>query len=193
MEITDARVRKAWLKLDRKPFVPGRLAADAARDAPLPIGFGQTISQPSLVAYMTQCAEPQRPDRALEIGTGSGYQTALLAALVRRVYTIETVAELASAARTRLDALGYRNIEFHTGDGYAGWPAAAPFDIIMVTAAAQRTPPALLEQLSEGGRMLIPLGPENGTQELYRLRKIDGMIHREALLPVRFVPFVHTP
>lgn len=190
ISIPDERVNRAWQQIDRSQFVPPSRADEAEYDAPVPIGWGQTISQPSLVAYMTACAAPQATDLALEIGTGSGYQAALLAALVRRVYTIETIPELASAARRRLRKLGYTNIEFRTGDGNAGWPEKAPFDIIMVTAAAESIPQALLEQLAEGGRMIIPLGAQSGPQDLYKITRHGEAFKRAHLLPVRFVPFV---
>jgi protein-L-isoaspartate(D-aspartate) O-methyltransferase len=158
---------------------------------PLPIGHGQTISQPFIVALMTDLLDLEPRDRVLEIGTGSGYQTAVLAELAERVYSIEAVPELATRARLRLEAAGYRNIEIRAGDGRLGWPEAAPFDAILVTAAAKEIPPALIEQLKPGGRLVIPVGPVAGPQTLYRgVRERGGRFVCARLLPVAFVPLV---
>jgi protein-L-isoaspartate(D-aspartate) O-methyltransferase len=153
----------------------------------LPIGFDQTISQPYIVAFMTEQLDPQPADRVLEIGTGSGYQAAVLAELAGEVYTIEIVDVLAQRAGADLKRLGYTNIQVRAGDGYRGWPEAAPFDVIIVTCAPEKVPPPLVEQLKDGGRMIIPVGPM-GDQELVLLRKQGEQLEKHAVLPVRFVP-----
>ncbi len=186
--VTDPKVIAAMRATPRHRFVPETWQSQAYRDQPLPIGHGQTISQPSLVAYMTQELKPQPTDRVLEIGTGSGYQAAILSQLVAEVHTIEIVAPLAERAAAVLADLGFGNVKVRAGDGHLGWPEAAPFDAILVTCAPDAVPPALVEQLREGGRMVIPVGPENGVQELYLLEKRGGKIERRAILPVRFVP-----
>jgi protein-L-isoaspartate(D-aspartate) O-methyltransferase len=186
--VTDARVIAAMREVPRHRFVPEPRRAEAYGDHPLPIGYGQTISQPSLVAYMTQELRPRTDDRVLEIGTGSGYQAAVLSKLVAEVYTIEIVGPLAERAAEVLGDLGYDNVKTRSGDGHLGWPEAAPFDAILVTCAPDSIPPALVEQLREGGRMVIPVGPENEVQELYVLEKRGGRVERRAILPVRFVP-----
>jgi protein-L-isoaspartate(D-aspartate) O-methyltransferase len=191
--ITDPRVLKAMGRVPRHRFVPEALASQAYNDHPLPIGSGQTISQPYIVALMTQWAEVHPGDKVLEVGTGSGYQAAVLAELTDRVFTIELLPALARQAAARLQDLGYRGIRVKCGDGYRGWPEEAPFDAIVVTAAAPRVPPALEAQLQEGGRLVIPLGKPYGSQTLVRWRKVGGKLVEEASLPVRFVPLVHAP
>ena len=185
--ITNARVLAAMGKVPRHEFVPERLRAQAYDDHPLPIGYGQTISQPFIVAFMTEQLDPKPTDRILEIGTGSGYQAAVLAGLVAKVYTIEIVEELATRAAADLKRLGYTNVQVRAGDGYKGWPEAAPFDAIMVTCAPERVPQPLVEQLKDGGRVIIPVGPR-WNQELVLLRKRGGKLERRAVLPVSFVP-----
>jgi protein-L-isoaspartate(D-aspartate) O-methyltransferase len=171
----------------RHEFVPVNLRAQAYGDFPLPIGHGQTISQPFIVAFMTEKLEPKPTDKVLEIGTGSGYQAAVLSELVSNVYTIEIVEPLARRAEADLKRLNYTNVFVRAGDGYKGWPEAAPFDAVIVTCAPENVPDPLVEQLKEGGRMVIPVGA-SGYQELYLLRKNKGKVEREAILPVRFVP-----
>jgi len=189
-DITDARVLAAMGRVPRHLFAPAQLAPQAYGDFPLPIGQGQTISQPYIVALMSQWAEVHPGDRVLEVGTGSGYQAAILAELTDKVFTIEILPELARTAAARLQELGYAQVRVKTGDGYLGWPEAAPFDAILVTAAATQVPPALVGQLKEGGRLVIPLGEAGGDQTLVRLRKLGGELQEEARLPVRFVPLV---
>jgi protein-L-isoaspartate(D-aspartate) O-methyltransferase len=174
-------------KVPRHEFVPPDLRARAYADHPLPIGYEQTISQPFIVAFMTEQLEPQRTDKVLEIGTGSGYQAAVLAELVGTVYTIEIVEPLARRAAADLKRLGYTNVLVRAGDGYQGWPEAAPFDAVIVTCAPEQVPPPLVDQLKEGGRMIIPVGPI-GNQQLHVLRKQAGKVECRAVLPVRFVP-----
>ncbi len=187
-DIRDPRVLEAMARVPRHELVPREFEAEAYRDHPLPIGHGQTISQPYIVAFMTQALEPGPGDRVLEIGTGSGYQAAVLAELVREVYTIEIVAPLGERARADLERLGYRNVEVRIGDGYEGWPEHAPFDAIIVTCSPEDVPAPLVEQLREGGRMIIPVGDPRRGQQLYLLEKRGGQVSREAVLPVRFVP-----
>jgi protein-L-isoaspartate(D-aspartate) O-methyltransferase len=182
------RVMEAMARVPRHRFVPAELQSRAHDNRPLPIGHGQTISQPFIVALMTDLAEPRPTDRVLEVGTGSGYQAAVLAELVQRVYTIEIVAPLGERARALLAELGYRNVEVRVGDGYAGWPEQAPFDAIVVTAAPDHVPPALVQQLKTGGRMVIPTGP-SGAQQLLVIEKLpDGTTRTTRRLPVAFVP-----
>jgi protein-L-isoaspartate(D-aspartate) O-methyltransferase len=189
--VRDPRVLGAMRKVPRHKFVPPELAARAYGDHPLPIGHGQTISQPYIVAIMTELARPQAQHRALEIGTGSGYQAAVLSELVREVYTIELLEPLGTTARDRLRDLGYANVTVRIGDGYQGWPEKAPFDLILVTAGAPFIPPALLEQLAPGGRMVIPVGAEWRDQVLKLISKDkDGRIRSEDIMGVRFVPLV---
>jgi protein-L-isoaspartate(D-aspartate) O-methyltransferase len=184
-------VRAALGKVERHRFVPESQRARAYGNHPLPIGAGQTISQPYIVALSTDLVAPRPGHVVLEVGTGSGYQAAVLAEIVGRVYTIELIPDLGNAAAARLAALGYANVEVRIGDGYAGWPEKAPFDGIVVTAAAPQVPPALVEQLKPGGRMVIPLGADGGFQELVVLTKrADGGVERRSVLPVRFVPLV---
>jgi protein-L-isoaspartate(D-aspartate) O-methyltransferase len=184
--VRDARVLAALRKVPRHLFVPPEERDEAYNDYPLAIGHAQTISQPYIVAYMTEALELKPHDRVLEIGTGSGYQAAILAELVAQVYSIEIVEALAKEAEARLRRLGYSNVQVRAGDGYRGWPEAAPFDAIIVTAAPGHIPQPLVDQLREGGRMVLPLGQWD--QELVRLRRSREGILRESLLPVRFVP-----
>jgi protein-L-isoaspartate(D-aspartate) O-methyltransferase len=187
--ITDERVLQAMRQVPRHHFVPEDMWDMAYRDTPLPIGRGQTISQPYIVAYMTQMLHVEPDDRVLEIGTGSGYQVAVLSRLAREVYTVERVEELARRAEQILKALGYQNVHFRIGDGGYGWPEAAPFDAIIVTAAAPNVPQPLVAQLVDGGRMVVPIGP-TGYQDLVRLHRQGEQIQRESLVPVAFVPLV---
>jgi protein-L-isoaspartate(D-aspartate) O-methyltransferase len=185
--ISDERVLAAMASVPRERFVPAELAASAYADRPLPIGAGQTISQPYVVAFMTEAARLRGGERVLEIGTGSGYQAAVLAEIAAEVYTIEIVPELGERARARLDELGTPNIRLRIGDGYRGWSEAAPFDAILVTAAPEVVPAPLLEQLAPGGRLIAPVGP-SGDQQLLRLTRTNDGLKEERLLPVRFVP-----
>ena len=186
------RVLGAIARVPRHEFVPEELQSRAYQDGPLPIGYGQTISQPFVVALMTDLAEVGETSRVLEIGTGCGYQTALLAELAAEVFTIEIVPELAAAARARLQRLGYTRVRARVGDGYLGWPEEAPFDAIVVTAASPVVPPPLVAQLSPGGRLVIPVGRAYQSQELLRIVKdAAGMVHEQVVLPVAFVPLVH--
>jgi len=192
-DITDPRVLVAMGTVPRHRFVPAALASRAYGDYPLPIGEDQTISQPYIVALMTQWAEVAPGDRVLEVGTGSGYQAAVLAELTEGVFSIEIRPELARQAAARLKDLNYGRVQVRSGDGYQGWPEAAPFDAILVTAAAPQVPPALTAQLKEGGRLVIPLGPPRGAQTLRRYRRVQGKLVEEASLAVRFVPLVRPP
>ncbi len=187
--ITDQATLNAMLKVPRHEFVPEYQKPNAYEDRPLSIGSNQTISQPYIVAYMTEAINPEKSDKVLEIGTGSGYQAAVLAEIVDQVYTIEIIPELAARAQETFARLGYANIYTRTGDGYAGWPVEAPFDAIIVTAAPEEVPPPLIEQLKEGGRMIIPVGPVYRVQYLQLLTKKNGKLKVQNLLPVRFVPF----
>lgn len=183
------RVAGALLRVPRHEFVPVARRDRAYDNAPLPIGHGQTISQPYIVALMTELVDPQPGDRVLEIGTGSGYQAAVLAELVAHVYTIEIIPPLGVSARQRLERLGYDNVTARVGDGYYGWPEHAPFDAIVVTAAAGHVPPPLVRQLAPGGRMVIPVGSQFLTQTLVLVEKNEaGTVSTRQLLPVRFVP-----
>jgi protein-L-isoaspartate(D-aspartate) O-methyltransferase len=185
------RVRAAMGKVERHRLVEPRLADLAYRNHPLSIGQGQTISQPYIVALSTDLIDPQPQHAVLEVGTGSGYQAAVLAEVVKQVYSIELLPELGNTARERLAAMGYRNIEVRIGDGYAGWPEKAPFDAIVVTAAAPAIPPALVAQLKPGGRMVIPVGAAGGIQHLMLVTKRpDGSVEEKNVLAVRFVPLV---
>ncbi len=186
--IEDPRVLDAMRAVERHRFVPEAAQGDAYEDYPLTIGHGQTISQPYIVALMSESIDPQPDDRVLEIGTGSGYQAAVLSLLVKDVYTIEIVADLGNAAAERLDALGYKNVHVRIGDGYRGWPEEAPFDAIVVTAAPPEIPQALIEQLAEGGRMVIPVGTSH--QELLMVEKKQGKVSKRVITVVRFVPMV---
>jgi protein-L-isoaspartate(D-aspartate) O-methyltransferase len=185
----DPRVIAAIGKVPRHEFVPEELRSLAYLNRPLPIGHDQTISQPYIVAIMTDLLAPPRAGRVLEVGTGSGYQAAVLAELSAEVYSIEIVEPLGLVARTLLERLGYRNVQVRIGDGFAGWPEAAPFDAIIVTAAAPELPPPLLAQLKPGGRMIIPLDNRFGFQDLVLIEKnADGTVSRQEILPVIFVP-----
>ena len=186
--VTDARVLSALRRVPRVRFVPGDLRGTACGDHPLPIGFGQTISQPYIVAYMTEALKLEPTHRVLEIGTGSGYQTALLAELAAQVYSIEVVEALAARARQTLDEMGYRNLHIRVGDGYAGWPDEAPFDRIIAAAAPPEMPPALVQQLAEGGILVIPVGTD--LQELRVLRKERNRMELLSTLAVHFVPMI---
>ena len=186
--INDERVLTAMHTVPRHEFVPLEHRKNAYEDQPLPIGHHQTISQPFIVALMTEQLKPQPTDKVLEIGTGSGYQAAILAGLVKEVFTIEIVEPLAKRAETDLRRLGYTNVFVKAGDGYKGWPEHAPFDAIIVTCAPDQVPQPLIEQLRDGGRMIIPVGPDGGMQELFLLEKRGGEVKQRAVLPVRFVP-----
>jgi protein-L-isoaspartate(D-aspartate) O-methyltransferase len=190
IEITDPDVLAAVERVPRHRFVPKHLQQLAYDDRPLPIGQGQTISQPFVVALMTQALALTPESKVLEIGTGSGYQTAILAELAGEVYTVEVRPDLQARAKRILDALGYANIHYRTGDGWAGWPEKAPFDAIIVTAAAPEWPRALISQLVEGGRMVIPVGEQDWNQTLWLLTKLDGNLVKDSLGPVRFVPLI---
>lgn len=187
--INNKALIQAFYDVPRHLFVPKEYAETAYYDGPLPIGYGQTISQPYIVAYMTDFLHIKTTDKVLEIGTGSGYQAAILSKLARMVYTIEIVEPLGLEATQRLKDLNYTNIEVKIGDGYAGWPENAPFNKIIVTAAAVSVPEPLIAQLSEGGRMIIPVGAQNETQQLVLIEKKNGKVYSNNLLPVRFVPF----
>lgn len=176
-------------KVERQLFVPVQHQKWAYADSPLPIGYGQTISQPYIVAYMTELLDLKPHHRVLEIGTGSGYQAAVLAEIAKEVYTIEIVKELGEQARKRLDSLGYDNVTVVVGDGYKGLQAEAPFDAIMVTAAPDEVPPPLIEQLKDGGKIVIPVGPPAAVQTLMLIKKKNGKITHTSLSTVRFVPF----
>ena len=189
--IADQRVLLAMRNTPRHLFVASGYERYAYEDTPLPIGFGQTISQPYIVALMTELADPVPSDTVLEIGTGSGYQAAVISSLVEYVYSIEIVPGLAMRSNQTLHQAGYRNIEVRLGDGYAGWPEQAPFDIILVTAAPETIPRELVAQLAAGGRMIVPVGPVYGDQKLVLIRKAtDGTISKRSIIPVRFVPMV---
>jgi len=190
--VEDAATLKAMQAVRRHLFVPENLVSMAYRDRPLPIGFGQTISQPFIVAFMTEAVRPKPGHRILEIGCGSGYQAAVLAELVKEVYTVEIIASLADEAAGRLSRLGYDNIRVRQGDGYHGWPEAAPFDAIVVTASTEFIPPPLIEQLKDGGRMIIPVGSPLRTQQLMLVEKRKERIISRNLMPVRFVPFTRS-
>lgn len=185
--IADDRVLTAMTKVPREEFVPENLRADAYSDKALPIGHDQTISQPFIVAFMTEQLRPQPTDRVLEVGTGSGYQAAILAELVKDVYTIEIIEPLAKEASARLARLGYSNAHVRAGDGFGGWPDVAPFDAIIVTCAPNKVPPPLTQQLKDGGRMIIPVGT-GMDQQLHLLEKKNGQLAERLILPVRFVP-----
>jgi protein-L-isoaspartate(D-aspartate) O-methyltransferase len=184
--VKDARVLAALMRVPRHELVPAELRESAYDDRPLPIGLGQTISQPYVVAYMTEVLRLTGGERVLEVGTGSGYQAAVLAELAKEIYTIEIVPELAERARADLARLGYRNVQVRLGDGYRGWPEHAPFDAIIVTAAPGHVPQPLVEQLALGGRMVLPVG--GWEQELLLIERDAQGVHRERLIDVRFVP-----
>ena len=191
-DIKNQRVLDAMATVPRHEFVPNALERFAYVDGPVPIGYGQTISQPFIVAFMTEQLDPKPTDRVLEIGTGSGYQAAVLSRLVAEVYTIEIIEPLARRAEADLKRLGYNNVKVHAGDGYQGWPEHAPFDAIIVTCAPDHIPQPLVEQLRDGGRMVIPVAAlEN--QQLYLLQKHGTKVEQQAVLPVRFVPMTRGP
>jgi protein-L-isoaspartate(D-aspartate) O-methyltransferase len=190
-DIKDARVLRTMEEVPRHLFVPANVRRHAYADQPLPIGYEQTISQPYIVAFMTEALDVRPEHRVLEIGTGSGYQAAVLGKLARDVYTIEIVEPLAEAARKTLQDLGYGNVHVRAGNGYAGWPEEAPFDRIIVTAAPDDVPRALIDQLKPGGILVIPVG--RGEQELRVLRRTPGGLVTLKTLPVRFVPMTGKP
>jgi protein-L-isoaspartate(D-aspartate) O-methyltransferase len=187
--VSDPATLQAMRNVPRHLFLPPERSRQAYTDSPVPIGQGQTISQPYIVAYMTEIVRPDREHRVLEIGTGSGYQAAVLAEIVSEVYTIEIIPELAHSGEKVLGELAYQNVKVKAGDGYYGWEEYAPFDAIVVTAAAEHIPPPLIEQLKEGGRMIIPVGSPFMTQNLMLVEKQNGRITTTSLMPVRFVPF----
>jgi protein-L-isoaspartate(D-aspartate) O-methyltransferase len=185
--INDQRVLTVMAKVPREEFVASESRAASYEDGPLPIGYGQTISQPYIVAFMTEQLSPKPSDRVLEVGTGSGYQAAILAELVSEVYSIEIVEPLAKNAEATLQRLGYKNVHVKFGDGYKGWPEEGPFDAIIVTCAPDKVPQPLVDQLKDDGRMVIPVG-DRFAQQLYLLEKKNGQLKQSATLPVRFVP-----
>lgn len=185
--VTDERVLTAMRKVQREQFVPEEIRGRSYSDGPLPIGYDQTISQPFVVAFMTEKLRLRPTDRVLEIGTGSGYQAAILAELAAKVYTIEIVEPLGKSAAATLQRLGYKNVQVKIGDGYKGWPEHAPFDAVIVTCAPERVPQPLIDQTKEGGRIVIPVGPA-GDQTLYLLEKRNGRLEQRNVLPVSFVP-----
>jgi protein-L-isoaspartate(D-aspartate) O-methyltransferase len=187
--ITNEEILRAMQKVPRHLFVPEEYIKDAYGDYPLPIGFDQTISQPFIVAYMTESVKPGRNKKVLEIGTGSGYQAAILAELSDSVFTVEIIPELAHKSLIRLKMLNYNNISFKCGDGYNGWTEHAPFDCIIVTAAADKIPQPLIDQLAEDGRLVIPVGGPYTVQDLILITKKHGKSEKRILAPVRFVPF----
>ncbi len=191
--VKDPRVLAAMRSVPRHEFVPAGIRGMAYSDRPLPIGQGQTISQPYIVALMTELAEVESGEKVLEIGTGSGYQAAVLGQLTDAVYTIEILPPLAARAKQTLERLGVTQIRARVGDGYLGWPEQAPFDAILVTAAPDHIPQPLLDQLAEGGVLVIPVGQQGGAQELLRLRKTGGKLTTEPVIPVSFVPLIHEP
>lgn len=188
--IRDDRVLAAMAKVPREEFVAENVRGRSYVDSALPIGHDQTISQPYIVAFMTEQLRPKPTDRVLEVGTGSGYQAAVLAELVKDVYTIDIVEPLAKEASARLARLGYNNAHVKVGDGYQGWSEVAPFDAIIVTCAPDKIPQPLTQQLKDGGRMIIPVGTTMMDQQLYLLEKKNGELAQTAILPVRFVPMV---
>ena len=189
--VKDENILQAMRIVPRHAFVPSDYQAQAYADRPLPIGYSQTISQPYIVAYMTDILKLDLQSKVLEIGTGSGYQAAVAAELAQQVYTIEIIKELGESADQRLKDLGYSNIEAKVADGYYGWPEKGPFEAIIVTAASSHVPPALIEQLQPGGRLVIPLGSPWRAQELVLLTKeADGSVRSKGLMAVRFVPML---
>ena len=189
--IEDASVLRAMEKVPRHRFVPEQIRHLAYSDRPLPIGMEQTISQPAIVAYMTEVADTSKKEKVLEIGTGSGYQAAILGEVAGEVYTIEIIPELAERARGVLDELGYKNVFVKAGNGYLGWPEHAPFDAIVVTAAPDEIPQALVDQLAVGGKMVIPVG--TGDQEMVIVEKTRKGVTQKRTIPVRFVPMTGKP
>jgi protein-L-isoaspartate(D-aspartate) O-methyltransferase len=190
--VTHKATLAAMRKVARHQLVPEELRNQAYDDGPLPIGFGQTISQPYIVAYMTETIAPTKEFKVLEIGTGSGYQAAVLAEIVAQVYSVEIIPELGARAKSDLQKMGYKNIHIKIGDGFHGWAEYAPYDAIVVTAAAEYIPPPLIEQLKSGGKMIIPVGTPFWAQNLVLLEKIDSAIRTQNVLPVRFVPLTRT-
>lgn len=186
--ISDSKVLEAFSNVPRDAFVPLEYRRYSYADQPIPIGEGQTISQPYIVAYMTEVLQVRPNEKVLEIGTGSGYQAAILAEMDVKVFSIEVNEILADRARIILENLGYKKINLKTGDGYEGWEEHAPFDAILVTCSPASVPPKLKEQLAEGGRMIIPVGLQNSVQYLYLLEKQKGKIRQKSVMPVRFVP-----
>lgn len=186
--VTNTRVLNAMKSVERHKFVPGQEVSSAYEDHPLPIGHGQTISQPYIVALMTELCELDGTEKVLEIGTGSGYQAAILALLAKDVYTIEIVKPLGLSARQKLEELGYRNVKVRIGDGYAGWPEEAPFDVIILTASPPIIPQSLIDQLGDGGILVAPEG--DYAQELVKITKSHGKITRRTVTYVRFVPMI---
>ena len=190
--ITHRETIRAMRVVERHRLVPKDQVINAYKDGPLPIGYGQTISQPYIVAYMTQAIKPEKGYKILEIGTGSGYQAAVLAEIVDQVYSVEIIKPLGERAKRDLELLGYKNIHIKIGDGYYGWEEFAPYDAIVVTAAAEFVPPPLLAQLKDGGKMIIPVGSSFITQQLVLVEKRGDRISSRNLLPVRFVPFTRS-
>ena len=191
-DVKDIATIKALLNVPRHKFVPKTQVSNAYRDMPLPIGYGQTISQPYIVAYMTEIIRPKKDFKVLEIGTGSGYQAAILSKIVDSVYTIEIIEALEIAAKKRLQKMQYNNVLVKNADGYFGWKEKGPFDAIVVTAAAAFIPPPLISQLKDGGRMIIPVGSPFMTQQLLLVEKKDGKTKTKNLMFVRFVPFTRS-
>jgi protein-L-isoaspartate(D-aspartate) O-methyltransferase len=189
--VKDLDVIRAMEKVPRHLFIPERNRDLSYGDYPVSIGEGQTISQPYIVAYMTEALNLDPSDRVLEIGTGSGYQAAILAEIVKEVYTIEIIEILGNRARERLEGMGYKNIHVRIGDGYKGWPEKAPFDAVIVTCAPEKIPGPLVDELREGGRMIIPVGERGRVQKLVRGVKKGGVLKTEDVMLVRFVPMVH--
>jgi len=191
--VTDKAVIQSMKTVKRHLFVPADNISGAYQDMPLPIGYGQTISQPFIVAYMTEAIQPKADYKVLEIGTGSGYQAAILAGIVKEVYSIEIVPELGNSAAARLKQLGYQNVHVKVGDGYFGWADHGPYDAIIVTAAAEFVPPPLIEQLKETGKIIIPVGSPFMNQMLMLIEKKGKKITSKSLMPVVFVPFTRKP
>lgn len=187
--ISHRETLEAMRTVERHRFVPDDFVENAYEDRPLPIGYGQTISQPYIVAYMTEIVKPKPDFRVLEIGTGSGYQAAILSGLVKEVYTIEIIDSLGKQAQKRLAGLNYKNVNVRIGDGYHGWKEKAPFDAIIVTAATEHIPPPLIAQLKEEGRMIVPVGSPFMTQHLMLVEKKRGKMRTSSMMPVQFVPF----
>ena len=187
-DIQSERVLEAMKKVPRHLFMPASVRQYAYVDSPVPIGKGQTISQPYIVGLMTQTVDPKPGDRALEVGTGSGYQAAVLGELVQEVFSIEIIPDLAERAEKVLSELGYDNVEVRQGDGYQGWPAKAPFDIILITAAPEEIPQPLIDQLAEGGRLVVPVGPQGEIQTLTLVTREKGEVKKTYITDVRFVP-----
>ena len=187
-DIQSERVLEAMKKVPRHLFMPASVRQYAYVDSPVPIGQGQTISQPYIVGLMTQTVDPKPGDRALEVGTGSGYQAAVLGELVKEVFSIEIIPDLAERAGKVLSDLGYDNVEVRQGDGYQGWPAKAPFDIILITAAPEEIPQPLIDQLAEGGRLVVPVGPQGEIQTLTLVTREMGEVKKTYITDVRFVP-----